>query len=134
VNKYFSKKLAFSLMELIFIIVVMGIIASVALPKLMETKTSAVVSAIKQDISTVTTSVLSYYLVNGKIDKISDAVTLNSSTWDIEDLEIRYVEDTNICVSIKVESKKLIVSIDNTAGKVCKILSESGVVSTNYDL
>ncbi len=127
-------KKAFSLIELIFMIVVIGIIASVAVPKLMDTRSDAVVSSIKQDISTVTTSVQSYYMVNGKIDKISDAVTLNNSVWDIEDKEIKYLESSNECVSIKVTDNKLEVSIDASAGSICQKISDSGIISTNYDL
>ena len=96
-----SKK-AFSIIELIFMIVVIGIIASVALPKLMNTKNSAVVSSLKQDISTITSSVQSYYLVNNKIDKLSDAVTLNSSLWDISDTQSKYLDNGKLCVTISI--------------------------------
>jgi len=44
-------KNAFSLLELIFAIVVIGIISSFAIPKYLDTKNSAVVSTIKRDIS-----------------------------------------------------------------------------------
>ena len=43
-------KFAFSLLELIFVIVVLGIIASFAIPKFIDTKDSALVSTIKRDI------------------------------------------------------------------------------------
>jgi general secretion pathway protein G len=125
---------AFSLIELIFMIVVMGVIASVALPKLMNTKNNAVVSSLKQDISTVVTSVQSYYLVNGKIDKISDSVTLNSSNWDIADKEIKYLENEKVCVSIKITNNKLEVTIDETTGNICQALSDGGSITTSYDL
>jgi len=127
-------KKAFSLMELIFMIVVMGIIASVALPKLMGTKTNAVVSSLKQDISTVTTSIQSYYLVNNKIDKISDAVNLNSSTWNITDKELKYLDGSELCVTIKVELNKLDLIVNESAGEVCKKLVDSGIVTTTYTL
>ncbi len=121
-------------MELIFMIVVMGIIASVALPKLMGTKTNAVVSSLKQDISTVTTSIQSYYLVNNKIDKISDAVNLNSSTWNITDKELKYLDGSELCVTIKVELNKLDLIVNESAGEVCKKLVDSGIVTTTYTL
>ena len=78
-------KKAFTLLELIFVIVVLGILASVAIPKLMTTTNSAKVSSLKQDIRTVTSSVQSYYITNGSMAKISDAVMLNSSLWTIND-------------------------------------------------
>ena len=70
-------KKGFSLLELIFSIVIIGIIASFAIPKYLDTRDSAVVSTIKRDISSATTSIQSYHLINGKVDKISDAITLN---------------------------------------------------------
>ena len=129
-----NNKKAFSLIELIFIIVVLGIIASVALPKLMDTRSDAKVSTIKQDVSTVVNSVQTYYLTNGTISKVSDAVNLNSSVWDITDTEIKFLEDGNTCVSIKINGSKLDVTVDSTAGTICEKLSDSGVVTTSYDL
>ena len=46
-------KKAFSLIELIFVIVVIGIIASVAIPKLTNIKTFASASVVKQDLNTI---------------------------------------------------------------------------------
>ncbi len=74
-------KKAFSLLELIFAIVVIGIIASFAIPKYMNTRDSALASTIQRDIVTASTSIQSYYLVNRNINKISDAVTLNKVNW-----------------------------------------------------
>jgi len=131
-------KKAFSLLELIFAIVVIGIIASVAIPKYLDTKNSAVASTIKRDISTATTSIQSYYLVNNEIDKISDAITLNEHNWkEIDDLEVAYKEGEDTCVSLKVDeasgSKVLSLSISGS-GPICKILIEDGIVDTTYDL
>ena len=41
-------KRAFSLIEIIFVIVILGIIVSFAAPKLMDTKDSALVSTLKR--------------------------------------------------------------------------------------
>ncbi len=131
---YKSSKKSFSLIELIFIIVVIGIIASVAVPKFMDTRSDAIVSSIKQDISTITTSVQSYFLVNGKIDKISDAVMLNNSVWDIGDKELKYFDNTQLCINIKINNNKLELVIDNNAGDICEELTNSGIVTTSYDL
>ena len=127
-------KKAFSLIELIFAIVVISIIASVALPKLMGTRTDAVVSTLKQDITTVITSIQGYYLTKGKIDKISDAVVLNSSTWEIGDKEIKYLEDGKTCVSLKITTGQIELIVNETTGNICKGLYDSGVLTTNYTL
>ena len=127
-------KNAFSIIELIFTIVVIGIIASVAVPKLMSTKTSAQVASLKQDITTITTSIQSYYLVNGNIDKISDAINVNSSVWDILDTEVKFVENTKTCISIKIDGTNLNMTIDSSVGDICESLSNSGIVTTTYKL
>ncbi len=124
----------FSLIELIFIIVVIGIIATAAVPKLMGMRTNAIVSSLKQDISTVTTSVQSYYLTNGQISKISDAVTLNESTWVIADKEIKYLEDNNTCVNIKIDDSNLVVTVDEDAGEICAQLIDTGITNISYPL
>ena len=79
-------KSAFSLLELIFAIVVLGIVASFAIPKYIDTKDTALVSTIKRDINTAISSIQGYYLLNQKIDKISDALSLNDTNWIITDM------------------------------------------------
>jgi len=126
-------KKAFTLLELIFVIVVLGILASVAIPKLMTTTNSAKVSSLKQDIRTVTSSVQSYYITNGSMDKISDAVMLNSSLWTINDKKIEYFDGNRSCVNIEITTSgttdSLVLTIDSTAGDTCKKLSDSGIIS-----
>lgn len=71
-------KSAFSLLELIFAIVILGIIVAFAVPKFMDTKDSALVSTIKGDVNTAINSIQSYYLLNNKIDKITEAMNITS--------------------------------------------------------
>ena len=76
-------KRAFSLIEIIFVIVILGIIVSFAAPKLMDTKDSALVSTLKRDVNTAVNSIQSYYLLNQKIDDIKDAINISDSFEDI---------------------------------------------------
>ena len=66
-------KSAFSLLELIFAIVVLGIVASFAIPKYIDTKDTALVSTIKRDINTAISSIQGYYLLNQKIATVKEA-------------------------------------------------------------
>lgn len=137
-KKYSGAKKGFSVLEIIFAIVILGVIASIAVPKLMSSKNDASLSSIKQDIRTVTTSVQSYYLVNGSIDKISDAVTLNSSTWSISDKKLEYSENETICVTIEIiiedtTSLNLTINSENT-GTICSSLINDGFSSQTYNL
>jgi general secretion pathway protein G len=127
-------KKAFSLLELIFVIAVLGIIAAVAVPKLMDSRNSAIVTTINQDVSTITTAVQSYYMLNNKIDKISDAVNINAQNWTIADLKVEYKIGETLCVSIAVANSKLNVNIFEEDNILCKKIYDTGVRDISYDL
>lgn len=129
-----SLKKGFSIIELIFVIAVLGIIAAVAVPKLMDSRSSALVTTIKQDITTITTSIQSYQMINNKIEKITDSVNINSSTWNINDLKVEFFYDDNECVTIEIVSKKLNVTIDENSSSLCQKLYESGIRNVSYEL
>ncbi len=131
-------KKAFSLLELIFAIVVLGIISSFAIPKYLDTRDSAVVSTIKRDIATITNSLQTYHLINHKIDLISNALTINQSNWKLEDKKVTFLEGKEECIIlsiIKINSLDVInLTIDPKAGKICDKLSSEGIIARTYEL
>ena len=129
-NHKIKYKKAFSLIELIFIIAVIAIISSIAIPKLSNINTKATISSIKQDINTIITSVTSYYLVNGSIDKISDSVNLDTSVWIVNDTTIKYKS----CVTITLNNLQLSINIDKSSSEVCQKLYDNGIKNTIYSL
>ena len=58
-------KKGFTMIELIFVIVILGILASVAIPRLAGTRTDAEVSALAGNIRTLISDAASYYAVKG---------------------------------------------------------------------
>ena len=130
-------KSAFSLLELIFAIVILGIIASFAIPKYIDTKDSALVLTIKRDVNTAVNSIQSYYLLNQKIEKISDAMTINNTNWTVTDTKLT---DKNSCLSLEIktstgEAKSIEVSVDTTkTTTICKKIQDVGLITTSYEL
>jgi general secretion pathway protein G len=130
-------KNAFSLLELIFAIVILGIVASFAVPKYLDTKDSALVSTIKRDVSTAVSSIQSYYLLNQKIEKIDDAINLNETNWTKTDTKIT---DRNSCLSLEIKTsdadvKSLDLTIDDTqTSDICVKVKASGLETTTYPL
>ena len=130
-------KSAFSLLELIFAIVVLGIVASFAIPKYIDTKDSALVSTIKRDVNTAVNSIQSYYLLNQKIEKISDAMTINNTNWTVTDTKLT---DKNSCLSLEIKTstggaKSIEVSVDTTkTTTICKKIQDAGLITTSYEL
>ena len=59
-------KKAFTMIELIFVIVILGILASVAIPRLAGTRTDAEISATVANIRTLVSDAASYYAVKGE--------------------------------------------------------------------
>ena len=130
-------KPAFSLLELIFAIVVLGIIVSVAVPKFLDTRDSALVSTIKRDVNTAINSIQSYYLLNQKIETLTDAMEISDSNWKVEDLKLT---DKNSCLTIEVktssnETKNIELVVDSTKETtICKKLRDAGLVSKSVEL
>jgi len=58
-------KTAFTMMELIFVIVILGILAAVAIPKLTATRDDARTAALTTQIKAATREVISYYTSKG---------------------------------------------------------------------
>ena len=130
-------KKSFSLIELIFAIVIIGIIASFAIPKYLNTKSKAEVSTIKRDVSTISTSIQVYYLSNQNITKITDAVVVNSTYWDISDKKVTYKDGSNDCLSLEIKTDDgtyLQQTITVSAGTTCVELSNSGITTQRFDL
>ena len=95
-------KKAFSLLELIFAIIIIGIIASYAIPKYKDTRDSALSSTINRDYITAKTSIQNYSLINGTVTKISDAVNVSNKNWTIEDKKITFKENSKDCFKWKI--------------------------------
>ncbi|PLY09226.1 MAG: prepilin-type cleavage/methylation domain-containing protein [Arcobacter sp.] len=128
-------KKAFSLLELIFAIVIIGIISTVAVPKLMDTKANAEVAIIKKDIATIVSSVRSYYLVNDSLDDFTSALTLNQNIWEVDGITATFNDNETPCITISIEDKKLNVIVANdNSGKICEKIKDSGIASTIYEL
>ena len=61
-------KKGFTMIELIFVIVILGILASVAIPRLAATRTDAEIATTVANLRTLLNDVASYYAVKGEFD------------------------------------------------------------------
>jgi len=129
-----SLKKGFSIIELIFVIAVLGIIAAVAVPKLMDSRNSAIITTIKQDITTITYSIQSYQMIHNKIEKISDSVNINTSTWNVNDLSVEFLSNDQVCIKIEINEDKLNVLIFKDNSTLCQKLYDSGIREVSYEL
>ncbi len=128
-------KKGFSLLELIFAIVVIGIIASFAIPKYLDTRDEAVASTIQRDLATATTSIQTYYLTKRSISDISEAVQLNTKNWALDNNKLKITStNANDCASLEVKDSQIVITISKDADDICKKLNELGIENTTINL
>ena len=84
-------KKGFTMIELIFVIVILGILASVAIPRLAATRTDAAIATTVANLRTILSDAASYYAVNGEFGAVK---------WkDITNVPLQIRKDTPITAS-----------------------------------
>ena len=108
-------KKGFTMIELIFVIVILGILASVAIPRLAATRTDAEISATVANLRTLLNDVASYYTVKGTFDgakwkditnaplQISRGNPITASKAATEDVHL--AADGLNCIAIRVANR-----------------------------
>jgi len=93
-----SSKQAFTMIELVFIIVIIGILASVAIPKLSATKTDAANARDCKNISICITDVIAYYTATQISSKSNSIACTKAESSDSNDISID-VNGSSITIS-----------------------------------
>jgi len=88
-------KKSFTMIELIFVIIILGILAAVAIPKLFATRDDAIVAKVRTQISTIRSAIADYH--TKEIMKGLDTYpkTLDEATANAEDEELFEGNHTN---------------------------------------
>ncbi len=113
------KRSGFTMIELIFVIVILGILAAVAIPKLAATRDDAQASKVATNAKTMVSEIAAYATAQG-IVPIGDAnMTLASNTY-VENKNSGYMgtatTDGNISVLDKIGGIAcLMIDVNNTA-------------------
>ena len=116
-------KKGFTMIELIFVIVILGILASVAIPRLAGTREDAEISTAVANLRTLLSDAASYYVVKGSFDgakwteitsvplkKNADGAAMDAATDAVgtdATTATAYLKvgDTNNCIGVNVVNK-----------------------------
>ena len=145
-------KKGFTMIELIFVIVILGILASVALPRLAGTREDAEISAAVANLRTLLGDAASYYVVKGTFTDAKwaeitsvplkkdaagnamDAATNAIGTDDTTATAYLKVGDTNNCIGVNVVNKNgntpAYIKFTKGSGDLCtKVLASKPVAA-----
>ncbi len=130
---------AFTMIELVFVIVILGILASVAIPKLSATRDDAEVAAGVQRLSSFVSDVGGYYTAHGHFDlrsKMTKIVLVDSSNAQYDgnlttEAFFGNTAKTKRCFGIKVDDMNGTLKIRdlNDGSAYCQALSK---VASNF--
>jgi general secretion pathway protein G len=117
------KRSGFTMIELVFVIVILGILASVAIPKLAATRDDANIAKASTEISAIVSDLGSYYTAHGEfednVSKMTNVKLYKASATAGADTVALKTPGTEVYYSDKTRAKDcLAISIDNSDGNL----------------
>jgi len=125
---------AFTMIELIFVIVILGILAAVAIPKLAATRTDAEISKMSQNIMTGLSDIAAYAMsqsaVNSDLSAMSNSIDAlvneGNAVLNTSQKKVDISTDGATCVTLKVDTNNTsgtetlkVVFDPSNSGKIC---------------
>ena len=127
-------KAAFSLLEIIIGILIIGLVSSFAIPNLLDSKDYASATTLKRDILSIVSSAQTYKLQNSDFSNIGEAIEINKNIWD--DSEENTLKDKSGCVELEFNSSdsEITLTLTDSVSDICTKLKESGIDIKTYEL
>ncbi|MDD0848056.1 type II secretion system protein [Campylobacter sp. 46490-21] len=112
-------KKGFTMIELIFVIVILGILASVAIPRLAATRTDAEISATVANLRTLISDVASYYAVKGEFGA-------NTKWQDITNVPLLKLDGKNPINDFNKATNNAFLAADGKKCIAVKVVNKKG--------
>nr|WP_321317351.1 type II secretion system protein [uncultured Campylobacter sp.] len=137
-------KKGFTMIELIFVIVILGILASVAIPRLAATREDAEISTAVANLRTLVSDASAYYTAKGGFagvnwNQITNVPLTGAATTATTETKLK--AGNQDCISVQLVNKNngtpahILIKKDsaNGSGGVCKTVVESTPVKAYLD-
>lgn len=140
-------KKGFTMIELIFVIVILGILASVAIPRLAATRTDAEIAATVANLRTLLSDLNSYYVVKGEFGTVKWKDITNvplkgadqqASIFNTTQAASLKVGDNDECIRLQLAEKDdkspahILIAKNSSATGVCKQVVESDAMQAYF--
>ena len=128
-------KKGFTMIELIFVIVILGILAAVAIPRLAATRDDAEISKTATNIQTLVSDLGSYYTSQGKF--VTKAGTNSGDPLDLSamtNVANPVKAKTNECLTIGVVGSATAAEGDPKEGEIKATIGETGLCADVWKL
>ena len=138
---------AFSMMELLFVLVILGILASLALPRISFSRTNALSIAIQNDLQTIITSTQEYAITNNLTTQNTNPqwlvsyLNLSPQRWVISGDSLKIgnngtLDSANDCLSVRFDGVDFLQIIFNRGvnSNLCKNLFKNYTNDINIPL
>lgn len=113
-----NSKTAFTMIELVFVIVILGVLSAVAIPKLTASRDDAKQSAILADYKNIISSISASAMASGNMDDLTSVYSVGGNILSVTSDKLGVGDPSGSglkCATIDVSSGKDInVTIDNT--------------------
>ncbi|MCI6818689.1 MAG: type II secretion system GspH family protein [Campylobacter sp.] len=137
-------KKGFTMIELIFVIVILGILASVAIPRLAATREDAEISATVANLRTLVSDATAYYTAKGSFDtntkwsEITNVPLTNAGGTNATN-EAKLKAGNQDCIGVQLVNKAnttpahIVFTTTNSTSGACKQVVESAPVKAYLD-